>query len=242
MSIWNDIGIETGDSIVCHSSLFKLGKIEGGINSIVSTLLELLGKNGNIVVPTFTYSFMRNTLYDVENSPSTVGVLGDLIRQRNDSVRSLDGNFSWSAIGKDREELMRIDTKESFGKNSFFDKLRDRNGKCLLLGVDFDALPFFMFLEKELNVSYRYNKEFSGETKIGERIKQDNFIHYVRDEKLNPKTARLKIGKLIKSDPRCKIRKIGYGEAICAPLTLVQQYVEKHLLEDPFILLEESVG
>ncbi|MDG2088405.1 MAG: AAC(3) family N-acetyltransferase [Arenicellaceae bacterium] len=238
MSIWKNIGLSTGDSIVCHSALFKLGKIEGGVQSILSTIIDTIGETGNFITPTFTYSFMRNEIYDVDNSPSTVGILGDIVRNSNESVRSLDGNFSWSALGKDRENLMRIDTKESFGKNSFFDKLRGKNGKCLLLGVDFDALPFFMFLEKEQEVPYRYNKKFNGKIKVGDLTRKDYFVHYVRDENLNPISARLKIGDIIKSDSRCKISKIGYGEAICAPLSLIQEFVEKHIQQDAFILID----
>jgi hypothetical protein len=107
-----------------------------------------------------------------------------------------------------------------------------------LLGVDFDALPFFMFLEEEQEVPYRYDKKFNGTIKVDGSERKDYFIHYVRDESLDPTSARLKIGDMIKSDSRCRMNKIGYGEVICAPLDLIQELVDKYLQQDPSILID----
>mgnify|MGYP002527390468 CR=1 FL=1 len=50
------MGLKTGDSVMVHSSLSSIGHVEGGAQTVVEAFLELLGRGGTLMVPTFTHS------------------------------------------------------------------------------------------------------------------------------------------------------------------------------------------
>ena len=47
------IGIKQGDSVLVHSSLSKIGFVEGGAQTVVDALFEVIGENGTLLFPTF---------------------------------------------------------------------------------------------------------------------------------------------------------------------------------------------
>ena len=61
------LGVRKGDTILIHTSLLTLGKLKGGLKTFHNVLLKLVSKKGNIIVPTFTYSFRRNKVFNVKN-------------------------------------------------------------------------------------------------------------------------------------------------------------------------------
>jgi len=119
--LWEALNVPRGSVVLCHSYLPSLGKLVPNHSIIVDTLMERLGPKGTLVVPTFTYSYFNNQVYDVENSPSTVGALGDIVRNSPGAVRSLDPNFSMAATGFDAENLMRRENPQSLGPGSIYD-------------------------------------------------------------------------------------------------------------------------
>lgn len=174
-----------------------LGKVEGGVDELLDALLEAIGKKGIVVAPTFSYSGFKNEIYNPETSQSTVGSLGMEIAARG--FRNNDPNFSHAAIGKGAEQFIAWNEEASIGEGSFYDRFIDANGKFLMLGVDYTALPIFMHMEAKLNLPYRYKKEFHGKILIKKKYFDVTYSHYVRDEKKMPNTDRSRIGKLIDS-------------------------------------------
>lgn len=239
--LWRQLGVKSGQVVLCHSFLPSLGRISPGPEAVVETLLEALGSEGTLIAPTFTYSYFRGEVYDLENSDSTVGVLGNLVRKWPGAVRSLEPNFSMAAIGAQAEELMARDVLNPFGRDGYYDKLLKADGLSLLIGVDFTALPLFMHLEWVHGVTYRYEKEFSGTTRVKGRDYQDKAVHFVRDEKLDPISYRSRAGQVIDQEPDCIRIKFAYGKHRLVHLKTVARIVARHLAEDPFYLIEKPV-
>jgi aminoglycoside N3'-acetyltransferase len=48
------LGIKPGMSIFVHSSLSKLGNLQGGADTVVESLIEIVGREGTIIMPGFT--------------------------------------------------------------------------------------------------------------------------------------------------------------------------------------------
>ena len=69
---YKKVGLKKGDIAMVHSDLRTFGKIgdvtdkERFIGLILNAFLNVLGKEGTLVVPTYTYSFCRNQVFDVK--------------------------------------------------------------------------------------------------------------------------------------------------------------------------------
>ena len=100
------LGVRKGDTILIHTSLLTLGKLKGGLKTFHNVLLKLVSKKGNIIVPTFTYSFRRNKVFNVKKSKSckSIGIYPEYVRNLKNSIRSEDPLFSMSCIGPDAKE------------------------------------------------------------------------------------------------------------------------------------------
>jgi aminoglycoside N3'-acetyltransferase len=51
-----ELGLQSGDQVVVHSSFKSIGPVEGGPVAVVEALLAVLGPSGTLVLPTFTHS------------------------------------------------------------------------------------------------------------------------------------------------------------------------------------------
>ena len=77
-------GITKGDTIMLHSSLSKLGYVEGGAETVITAFLELVDKDGTLVMPSFpaigfNYDYLKsNPVFDVLHTPSKMGVITDV--------------------------------------------------------------------------------------------------------------------------------------------------------------------
>ena len=159
------LGITEGDSLCVHSELFRFGvpmlSKDLFLQAICQTLLACCGTEGNLIIPTFTYSFCRNEVFDVLHSPSRVGMLGDSFLQMSHVRRTHCPIFSFALRGSLSDSLINIGI-EVLGKDSMFDKLLQHNAKIITFGNPYLGYTFVHFLETIANVPYRFDKNFSG--------------------------------------------------------------------------------
>ena len=137
------IGIEKGDILMVHSSLSKIGFLEEGPKTFVDALIEAVGPEGNILMPTspnnvYQLDYIRNTpFFDVLNSPSKTGKITEYFRTLPGVERSLSPTEPVSAWGPRAVEF----TKDHFGQltpyneHSPFYKVSENGGKLLYVGV-----------------------------------------------------------------------------------------------------------
>ncbi|MBD3851493.1 MAG: AAC(3) family N-acetyltransferase [Acidobacteria bacterium] len=129
------LGLRAGDWVLVHSSLKMVGYVDGGADTVVDALLGVLGDDGMLVVPTFTFTNFK-PVFDPETTPSQMGALTEAVRQRPHVVRSLHPRHSFGALGKQATWLTDGHLEAgSVGLGSPIDKLAQRGGYVLLLGV-----------------------------------------------------------------------------------------------------------
>lgn len=132
------LGVAPGMLLQVHSSLSKLGYVEGGAETVVDALLEAVGPQGTVMVPTFNHG--GADIYDPRETPSANGAVTETLRKRLDAFRSVHATHPYAAIGRDAEELtsghLAVDT---FSRRSPLGKLADKGGYVLLLGVGMRA-------------------------------------------------------------------------------------------------------
>lgn len=237
------VGLEDGDSVFVHSSLYRLGRIEGvEIDEmpevVTDILLDILGPNGGIYVPTFTFSFCDGEPFDIRSTPSEMGVLSEYIRQHKDSIRSPHPMQSIAGIGYRAEETCKRDTRTAYSADGPIEHLYDRGAKVLCLGVPFMSSPLH-YVEEQCEVPYRYWKEFEGEyTDRSGKTRVATYEMYVRDLDLDP-TVEEDIVKDNMSEDEIKKETIGSSQVISFTFEDHFRTAFDLVRDDPFALVSE---
>lgn len=137
------LGDIAGRHVLVHSAWDSLSRVEAKPSQIVELLLELIGKEGTLIMPTHPLLTERNgeVVYDVKRSPSAVGLLTECLRRMPGSVRSPSPEAPVSALGKDAAEYGRDFREESkgtsYGRGSPYARVAEREGRSLFLGIAF---------------------------------------------------------------------------------------------------------
>lgn len=154
----SELGLCKGDSVMMHSSYKSLGGVEGGIETLVSAILSVIGDSGTLLVPTLTYKFVTvdNPVFDYLNTPSCVGAVSEYVRNMEGSMRSIHPTHSVSAIGRlaDYYTAGHENDRTPCGENSPFRKNIESGGKVLMLGCDVAYNTTFHAIEEIAGVSY----------------------------------------------------------------------------------------
>jgi aminoglycoside 3-N-acetyltransferase len=241
------LGVVSGSDVMIHSSLFSLGLIQDGIEGFHLALSEIIGETGTIVVPTFTHSFRRGEIYDINSSPSdrNLGVYPEFIRKRKGAVRSSDPLFSMSAIGPKAEILMERKSINCFGTDSVYDKLFKENILFLALGITYSTgLSAFMHIEKMATVPYRKNLLLQGISinRSGEQF-DDSAVHFCRDEENYyniGQTNRERMGHLLEVANISKAVDFCNGRHFSLHAKPFLDFVLRRLKDDPFAMFEKN--
>src|SRR5688572_20489345 len=114
--------LERGDVVFCHSNLGFFGRAEGISNAsdlcemFFDAIMERIGPNGTLCVPTFTYSFSKSEpeMYDRDNSPSKMGMFAEWVREQEGSERSDDPCYSVAGFGSEAESILLEVPEHSF--------------------------------------------------------------------------------------------------------------------------------
>jgi aminoglycoside 3-N-acetyltransferase len=132
------VGVAPGDLLQVHSSLSRLGYVEGGAETVVDALLEVVGPEGTVMVPTFNHGAVD--VFDPAESPSSNGAVTEAFRKRPEARRSMHPTHPYAAIGPHAEYLTagHLDV-ETFDPKSPLGKLADMGGWVLLLGIGMTA-------------------------------------------------------------------------------------------------------
>ncbi|RTJ58391.1 AAC(3) family N-acetyltransferase [Campylobacter jejuni] len=179
------LGIQKGDIICSHSEIYSFGipllPIKDFLNALLECLFEVIGKEGTLIMPTFTYSFCKNEVYDKLNSKCTVGALNEFFRKQQGVKRTNDPIFSFAVKGAHEELFLNKEQKSCFDENCVYAILTRNNGKILNFGNK-DCFTFVHYPIECAKVSYRYFKNFQG--LIIDENKQTyykNIQYYVRN-------------------------------------------------------------
>ena len=186
------VGVIPGEVLCVHSALLTLGPLENvaprdmaGV--IAHLLLDYLGAQGTLVVPTFNFDFCKGRPYDRQRTPSRgMGALSEYVRLMPGSMRSAHPMQSVAAIGARAEEICSTDTPSPFEPGSAWAKIVDLNARVLLLGTTCQYATVFHVPEQAIGVPYRYWKEFTAPYIDQGVTCERTYRLYVRDLDLDP--------------------------------------------------------
>ena len=163
------LGIERDDTIIVHASVKSLGYVCGGPYTVIKALLEVLGKNGTLVVATQSgdnsdpaqwkdppvpqewWQAIRDSLpaYDAQiTGTRRMGAVAETLRNWPGAERSGHPQTSFAAVGVNAVEITKDHALDSMlGEKSPLAKLEHFRAKVLLLGVGFDKCTAFHLAE-----------------------------------------------------------------------------------------------
>ena len=180
-----EIGVREGDFLVVHSSLKSMGEVEGGAECVIKALCDVIGKDGTLMLPTFTYIPSYDELfYSNKDTPSCVGIITETFRKQEGVIRSNHPTHSVAIKGPLTSVLLKDEElgDTPMGEYSPYGKLHKYNAKILLLGCHFGRNSFMHAVEEMGNAVYalRGHAEYTVINEKGEsskrRIKRHNFV------------------------------------------------------------------
>ena len=169
--IVDQLGVTTGSVVFVHSSLDGLNINFLGFK-ILSILLIIVGTGGTLLFPTShlrgrAEDFLKKgVLFDVNHSPTKMGIIPEFARRHKNAYRSLHPTHSVVAIGKYAKELISSHSESIHpcDRKSPYFKIIKYNPIIIGLGVSTSRLTYLNcvedVLEKEFPVKTRTTNVF----------------------------------------------------------------------------------
>ena len=240
------VGLGTGDIVFVHACLDALGPMAGvdtagaRADATLGALRNVVGGEGTIVVPTYTFSFCRQEPFDVARTPAVPGPwntsveLAERVRGLPGALRSRDPIHSVAAFGPAAGGLVHTIASTCFGVGSVFDRLRAQGARICLIGAPLDEATIRHHSEEMVGVPFRYRKLFTGEIRDEAGMRREGWVYYVR---LNASNG-FPDGKALERRARelalCRAAQLGQGEVIAVDAQPFHELVVAELRRDPW--------
>ncbi len=149
------IGIAPTDTLLVHANFKPDSGFQGTPLDLASALVELVGNKGNLLMvslpfrgPAYDYLALGKP-FNVRKTMSMMGLVTEMFRRREGTVRSLHPTHPVLAYGKDAAWLVADHERCLYpcGAGSPFEKVRQLRGKILFFDVSFRSITFFHYVE-----------------------------------------------------------------------------------------------
>ncbi len=151
--------ITPGSLLIVHASFKPLKQSGLTPTSVIQALLERLGKDGTLMMPTFTYcyvSYSHRTAYDPKTTVGVEnGILSETFRMMPGVVRSNNPTYSVAAFGRFAQELtFGSQDNAGLGHGSSYETALKLGAKILLLNVSNNRNSMLHYAEIASGVPY----------------------------------------------------------------------------------------
>jgi aminoglycoside 3-N-acetyltransferase len=154
------LGVASGDVVMVHAGLRKVGSVVGGVNSVVHALLDAVSPSGTLVayadweagVDDWDDPSLADAIpvFDkrVARAARDHGILAETLRTWPGAERSDHPDASIVAAGARAERLCADHPLQfGYGEGSPFEKLLDLSAKILMLGAPLDTITLLHHAE-----------------------------------------------------------------------------------------------
>ncbi len=151
-------GMNSGQTVLLHMAMSKLNWVVGSSQAVIQALLDVLGSDGTLMMPTQTtnnsdpaewqhppvpeswWQLIRDhtPAFDPATTPTReMGSAAELFRTWPGAIRSSHPSASFAAVGKNAHTLIdNHDLYDELGEKSPLARLYELDGYVLLLGVE----------------------------------------------------------------------------------------------------------
>ncbi len=157
------MGVASGDTLVVHASWRNDSGFSGSAKDFIDALKTVLGADGLLVMMSMPYQnqstreyLAQGKVFNVSRTPSMMGLLSEVFRRGQGVVRSLNAAHPLLAWGRDAQSFIADHhlSQCSFGADSPFARLADRQAKILLLDAPFNTITYNHYLEACLEARF----------------------------------------------------------------------------------------
>jgi aminoglycoside 3-N-acetyltransferase len=214
------VGVRYADVLFTHSSIAMLGLPEVGLDAdaiatiFLSAFREVAGEAGTWVLPTYTYSYTKNEIFDPAAVPPTLdmGLLPNALWRHPEAIRSLDPIFSVIAIGARAGELTAGVPTSCFGEDSIYARVIEADGAVCNIGIGSHS-ALLHHVEQKLGVPYRYLKSFRGTSIVNGERRATHIAYNVRDlDRPEHYPYFMRLDNDARSDDSLAVSRLGRGE------------------------------
>lgn len=136
-------GISDGDIAMVHTSLSKLGHVDGGADAVIAGLIDVVSERGTILMPCYNSAdqmireMKRGRLIDLTSHPAVTGAVTERFRTWPNVVRSSHPFSSVCAWGAEAEFVTsgHADRPEVCHASSPVGRLVELDGRVIGLGI-----------------------------------------------------------------------------------------------------------
>jgi aminoglycoside 3-N-acetyltransferase len=154
------LGVQPGDVMIVHSSYRAVRPVEGGPRGVVDSLIEAVGPNGTVVMPSWPGDD-DNPFDPQAPSAKDLGVIADTFWRHPGVVRS-NHPFTFAAWGRYAERITRDPLPMPPHRlESAVGRVWELDGWVLLLGVGHDANTTIHLAEVMAEVPYGVPKHIT---------------------------------------------------------------------------------
>lgn len=150
-------GCGAGDTLLVHSSLSALGKVEGGPETVIRALDAVVGPGGTLVLPTFSipgsmYERLKDPEYvfDPETTPSNMGAITETFRRLPGVRRSVHPTHSIAVRGRHQARILDpqdLTYPTNLGPGTPMGRLTDLGAKVVGIGISMAPLTYYHCFE-----------------------------------------------------------------------------------------------
>lgn len=190
------LGIKLGDNVLVHCAFSKLGAVEGGPQTFIDALKNVIGEQGNLLMPSspnasYQLDYIQNLrVYDVDNEPSKMGAVSETFRKNENVLRSAHPTEPVCVWGK--EALWYTEKHEvdgtAYGPNSPFKKLADKGGKILYIGVTLDNAGTSLHVLEDMVTDFKFPVYYPEIFTV--QVKKDGRLFEVKTKVHNPEQSK----------------------------------------------------
>ena len=135
-------GVEKGDILYVASDITRLmyrvshlynDAYDEYMDGLVNTLQEVVGAEGTLLFPVFTWDFCRGKGHVLKETKGEVGTFNNwILKKRHDFRRTAHPMYSFMVWGKDANLLCSMNNRDAWGEDSPFAYLRENSAKTLI--------------------------------------------------------------------------------------------------------------
>jgi len=191
--------------------LIRLGKSNIERYSSLNIILNNIQKyGGNIAIPAYSYTYTKKELYNVKDTPSDLDEVSEFLRLNNKLKRTADANFSYLLFGnKFSDKHLSVHDYSTFGEGSLIDEVFKKDGYLGAIGGALEYLTEIHYLERKLNVHYRFDKIFKGSSVDSSgNVVNNQMTYFCRDLDSDYSVSLIQLKKDIRLEGLVKILKL----------------------------------